>query len=234
MTPPGGDAFDVGAVVDATAGWGALFDWDGVIVDSSRLHEQAWNAVAREHGYPHGPADFKRHFGSKNERAIVEILAWTDDEGEVGTISARKEVLYREALAGAGDVVLPGSRPFLQALAAAGIPRAIVSSSPRSNIDMVLQRSALGSLFDAVISAEDVRRGKPDPEGYLLGAARLGVNPDRCVVFEDAPAGLEAGRRAGARTVGLSTTHPGATLQADLVLAELDARHLPAIGALLR
>lgn len=202
------------------ATFGALFDWDGVIVDSKRLHHEAWDEVARELGRPHGPADFARTFGTQNWRAISEILCWTSDPAEIERISLRKEVLYRQRLPGAHEILLPGVREFLEALAERGVPCAVVSSSPRLNIDVVLEGVELRQYFQSVISSEDAARGKPDPDCYLLGAERLELAPERCVVFEDAPVGIESGRRAGMRVVALTTTHPAAELRdAQLIVA---------------
>lgn len=209
--------------------WGALFDWDGVLVDSKALHQAAWDQVAAEFGYRHGPDDFRRHFGSQNRRAITEILGWTRDRAQMERISARKESIYRERL-GAADIWMPGSAEFVEWLAARGVPCAVVSSSPRENIDVVLARGGLRRLFGTIVTAEDTRAGKPDPEGFLLGAARLGLAPEHCVVFEDAPAGIQAGLAGGMRVVALSTTHAAAELGgAQLVVAGLSPELVPAI-----
>lgn len=209
--------------------WGALFDWDGVLVDSKALHQAAWDQVAAEFGYPHGPDDFRRHFGSQNRRAIVEILRWTSDLPTVQRISTRKEIIYRERL-GAADIWMPGAAAFVSALGAAGVPCAVVSSSPRENIDVVLASGGMRERFAAIITAEDTRVGKPDPEGFLLGAARLGLPPERCVVFEDAPAGIQAGLAGGMRVVALSSTHEPSELgAAHRVVPALGNELLPAI-----
>jgi HAD superfamily hydrolase (TIGR01509 family) len=203
----------------AGSSWAALFDWDGVIVDSRALHEQAWNAVAREFGYRHAAGDFKRHFGSQNRRAIIEILGWTRDDALMRRISERKEELYRDSLGASAELLLPGVSEFLALLGERGVPCAIVSSSPRINIDRVLGGLGLGTQFQQIVAAEDAARSKPDPEGFIRGASRLGVQPTRCVVFEDAPAGIEAGRRAEMRVVALTTTHAGGDLgAADIVV----------------
>lgn len=199
--------------------WGALLDWDGVIVDSKALHEAAWNQVAQEFGYRHGPEDFRRHFGCQNQRAIKEILGWTADRAQIERISAFKEDLYRKQLTSAGNLLLPGVAAFLTLLAQKGVPRAVVSSSPLANIEAVLDGVGLRSTFSSMVTAEEMRRGKPDPEGFILGAQRLGVPNERCVVFEDAPAGIEAGLRAGMRVVAFTTTHEASALQgAHLIL----------------
>lgn len=202
--------------------WGALFDWDGVIVDSKALHEAAWDAVAREFGFEHGPDDFRRHFGSQNRRAVSEVLRWTQVDAEIERISERKEILYRELLPDSIDLLIPGVEAFVAALVQRGVPCAVVSSSPRANIDRVLANvgtRGLGSRLRAIVSAEDTRHSKPDPEGFAKGAERLGLPAARCVVFEDAPVGIAAGRAAGMRVVALSTTHAASELgQADRVV----------------
>lgn len=195
------------------ARWGALFDWDGVLVDSKAHHQAAWDQVGREFGYPHGPDDFRRHFGSQNRRAIREILRWTSDGPQIERISTRKENIYRERLGARPEIWMAGSVSFVELLAARGIPCAVVSSSPRENIEVVLGEGALRSKLTSIVTAEDTRLGKPHPEGYLLGAARLGLPGTRCVVFEDAPAGIEAGLSGGMRVVALTTTHAASELE---------------------
>jgi HAD superfamily hydrolase (TIGR01509 family) len=212
-----------------TRRWAALFDWDGVLVDSKALHRAAWDQVGREFGYLHGPDDFRRHFGSQNRRAIVDILRWTADDADVERISTRKEIIYRERLGGS-DIWMAGSPAFVALLAARGVPCAIVSSSPRENIDVVLEGSPVREQLGAIVTAEDTRVGKPHPEGFLLGAARLGLTPDRCVVFEDAPAGVDAGLAGGMRVVALTTTHePPELVRAHLIAESLGPDLLPVI-----
>src|SRR5688572_9513420 len=101
--------------------WGALFDWDGVLVDSKALHQAAWDQVARELGHAHSPADFGRHFGTQNRRAILEILRWTEDEAEAGRISVRKELIYRELL-GVENIWMSTALAFVDLLGASGVP----------------------------------------------------------------------------------------------------------------
>jgi HAD superfamily hydrolase (TIGR01509 family) len=100
---------------------------------------------------------------------------------------------------------------------------ALVTSTPRANIDFVLGQTGLANAFETIVAAEDVSRGKPDPEGYLLAARRLGMPPQRCLVIEDAPGGIEAGRRAGMRTLAVATTHSREELTAaDTIVDSLD------------
>lgn len=201
----------------------ALFDWDGVILDSSRHHEESWEKLAAERSLPLPPDHFKKGFGMKNEWIIPNLLGWTRDPALIQELSLRKEALYREIIAQCGIDPLPGVREFLATLSSASIPCAIGSSTHRANIDVSLQQLGLGHHFTAIVSAENVSRGKPDPEVFLLAAQQLGYPASRAVVFEDALVGLEAARAAGARRVAVATTHrPEELAHADRVVQRLD------------
>jgi HAD superfamily hydrolase (TIGR01509 family) len=214
---------------------GAIFDWDGVLIDSSRPHEESWERLARETGRSLPPGHFLKGFGMKNEAIIPGILGWTSDPAEILRLSLRKEELYREIIREWGISPLPGAREFLDRLAAAGVPMVIGSSTHRLNIETSLEILGLRGHFRALVTAEDVRHGKPDPEVFLKAAAALGKPPSDCVVFEDAPVGIEAARAGGMPVVGVTTTHPAAGLaRARTVVArldELDAARLEALIA---
>jgi HAD superfamily hydrolase (TIGR01509 family) len=130
------------------------------------------------------------------------------NDSEIQRLGDRKEVLYREILRRDGIQALPGVKDFLLAAKAAGIPRSVGSSTPRKNIETIIEMAELEGLFDAIVCAEDVSRGKPDPEVFLKGAAKLGCDPRRCIVFEDAFVGIQAGLAGGMKVVGIATTHP--------------------------
>ena len=205
------------------ARWGALFDWDGVIIDSSSHHEESWERLAREIAKPLPEGHFKKGFGRKNEFIIPEILGWTHKPAEIHRLSLRKEELYREVVAGRGLDPLPGVRTWLERLHDAGVPCAIGSSTHRANIDLSLGLIGLAEFFAAIVTAEDVSRGKPDPEVFLTGATRIDRAPERCVVFEDAFVGLDAARAGGMRSVAVATTHPiGELTAADRAVHRLD------------
>lgn len=208
--------------------WAALFDWDGVIINSARHHEESWERLAKEEKASLPTGHFEKSFGRKNEWIIPNLLHWTDNEEEIRRISLRKEALYREIVVEWGIEPLPGAVTFLNELQSAGIPRIIGSSTHRLNIETALGQMGLSSAFDDMITAEDVSTGKPDPEVFLKAAARAGVEPSRGVVFEDAHVGIEAARRGGLHVVALSTTHPRETLSdADLVVENLSAVTIP-------
>lgn len=203
--------------------WAAVFDWDGVILDSSAAHEWAWERLAAEEGRVLFPGFFLRSFGMKNDRVIRELLAWTQDPAEIERLSSRKEELFREEIRHRPVQPLPGVRAFLESLRRAGVPCGVGSSTPRANIECVLDPLGLRGFFRVIVTGEDVQRGKPDPEVFLRVAERLGIAPARCVVFEDAPVGIEAARRAGMKVVGVAGTHPAERLSnCDRVVRRLD------------
>jgi beta-phosphoglucomutase family hydrolase len=207
----------------AVAAWGAIFDWDGVIIDSSRQHEESWERLAREIGKQLPEGHFKAGFGRKNEFIIPNILKWDEDPAEVRRLSLRKEELYREIVLEKGLEPLPGVRMWLDRLAAAGTPCAIGSSTHRKNIEVSLDVLGLRGFFREIVSAEDVSHGKPDPEVFLKAAGKLGIGPERCVVFEDAHVGIEAAHRAGMRVIAVATTNRIEELgEADRAVGRLD------------
>ncbi|MFZ4387780.1 MAG: HAD family hydrolase [Chthoniobacterales bacterium] len=187
--------------------WGVLFDWDGVVIDSSSQHERSWELLASERNLVLPEGHFKEGFGKKNE-VIIPALGWAEAPHLVAELADRKEELYRELVAAEGVLILPGARELLAALKAAGIPCAVGSSTPRGNLDALFAATGLDSCFDKVVCGSDVLHGKPDPEVFLKGASLLGLLPERCIVIEDAFAGIEAARRAGMFVVGVATTNP--------------------------
>jgi len=203
---------------------GVIFDWDGVIVDSSRAHETAWELLGAEAGRPLPADHFKRSFGRKNDEIIPDILGWKVPPQEVTRLSRRKEELYRQVLRERGMAPLPGVREFLTRLKAAGVRCAVGSSTERLNIDTIMAEIGLGEYFATIVSADDTTRGKPDPQVFLFAAQRLQVSPAGCVVFEDAFAGLQAARSGGMKAIAVATAHPAEKLRghADRVVTRLD------------
>jgi HAD superfamily hydrolase (TIGR01509 family) len=208
---------------------GAIFDWDGVIIDSSAAHEQSWDLLAAEEKRVLPPGHFKAGFGRKNQFIIPHILKWADaaNATEIARLGARKEELYREILKTTGISALPGVRELLEGLRTAGIPCVVGSSTPRVNIEHVMTLANLHGFFADIVSAEDVSRGKPHPEVFLKAAAKINRVPAKCVVFEDAFVGLEAARAGGFKSIGVGTTNSVESLvghcdRAVFRLSELD------------
>lgn len=202
---------------------GAIFDWDGVIIDSSSHHEESWERLAKETGYQLPEGHFKKGFGMKNEFIIPNLLHWTSDPVEVTRLSLRKETLYREIVMEWGLKPLSGVVAWLDQLREAAISCAIGSSTHRLNIETGLALIGLRDRFHAIITAEDVSHGKPDPDVFLKAADRLGISPGRSVVFEDALVGIEAAHRGGMKVVAVATTNSIDLLKdADLAVHRLD------------
>lgn len=213
---------------------GVIFDWDGVIIDSARPHEASWERLATEEKRTLPDAHFKRSFGMKNEKIIPDLFGWTRDPAEIRRLSLRKEELYREIVRAEGITALPGVAAFLQRLRAAEIPCAIGSSTHRLNIDTVIAALGFQDYFQAAVTAEDVQHGKPHPEVFLLAARRIGREPRSCVVFEDAPVGVQAARAGGMKVVGVATTHPPEALAAaDRIVRRLDELGVADLRALM-
>jgi beta-phosphoglucomutase family hydrolase len=214
--------------------FGAIFDWDGVIIDSGQLHAQSWRLLAAELGKAIAPDSFIRGFGMKSAWIIAEIHGWASDPAEIARLEQRKEALYREIVARSDIAPLPGVVEWLDRLSAADVPCAVASSTHRLNINAVLDRIGLKSAFREIVSAEDVTHGKPNPEVFATAAERIGVGAERCVVFEDAHVGIEAAHAAGMKVVAVATTHPVEQLTAaDLVVRRLDELQVEQVAALL-
>jgi beta-phosphoglucomutase family hydrolase len=213
---------------------GAIFDWDGVILDSSSHHEESWERLAKETGFTLPEGHFKKGFGMKNEFIIPNLLNWSNRPEEIQQLSLRKEELYREILLEWGIHPLPGVTEWLAELRQHGIRCAIGSSTHRLNIDTSLRVLGFEDRFAAIVTAEDVSRGKPDPEVFLTAAERIGIDPSRCVVFEDALVGIEAAHRGGMKVVAVATTNLIETLKAaDLAVHRLDELSVDQVAALI-
>ncbi|WP_433570875.1 HAD family hydrolase [Streptomyces sp. CA-251247] len=199
-----------------------LFDNDGTLVSSMESVYRCWTRWAQEYGIT--AEDFARV--ELHGRPAVEIAADLLPAAVVPEAVARIEQLEVEDVAG-GVVLLPGTAELLDSLPADRW--AVVTSATRRLAEARLEE--VGIRPKNLIAADDITRGKPDPEPFLLGARRLGVRPEGCVVFEDAPAGLTAGRAAGMRTVALTTTHEATELLADVVVRDLSAVSAQVSGA---
>jgi len=217
----------------STPTWCALFDWDGVVIDSSALHAKSWDWMGATYGLPLPEGHFRRGFGMKNERIIPEVLGWTRDPAEISRWAAIKEQRYRELVVEQGIDPLPGVTEWIHRLHDARVPCAIASSTERANIECVLDRIGLRPCFQAIVAGDEVERGKPAPDIFLRAAEKLGNLP--ALVFEDALVGIEAARSAGMAVVAVTTTHPAAELaHADRVVDRLDTLTLESAAALVR
>lgn len=196
-----------------------LWDMDGTLVDSAAVHFQSWQEALAVEDYTLTHENFVAYFGRRNDDIIRAYLGAQTSDETINRISLDKEQRYRAVIRRDGIVLLPGVERWLKRLAQTGWKQAVASSAPRLNLEAVLEVTAMVKYFDALTAAEDVAVSKPDPAVFLLAASRLGVPPPRCVVVEDAPAGIEGARRAGMRSVGICGLHE---VQGDLTVRSLD------------
>ncbi len=208
-----------------------LWDMDGTLIDSEEFHWISWRDTMAKEGIPIRHEQFLATFGQRNDSIIPQLLGNAATPERIERISTAKEEEYRDLVRRHGMKPLPGVANWLQRLHEEGWLQAIGSAAPRENIEVVLEALSAANLFQAIVSAEDVRRGKPDPEVYLVAAARLGVPPARSIVVEDAVAGVEAAHRAGMRSIGVSRN--GKQLSADIVVQSLEQLEPNAFEALL-
>lgn len=199
-----------------------LFDNDGTLISSIESVNRCWSQWAVEYGIT--AERFART--ELHGRPAADVAADLLPADAVPEAVARIVDMEVEDIPNGGVYLLPGTRDLLDALPAERW--AVVTSATRRLAQARLD--AVGVLPKTLISADDITRGKPDPEPYLLAARTLGVDPADCVVFEDAPAGLQAGRAAGMTTVALATTHAAHDLTADLVVEDLSALSVRVTG----
>jgi len=209
----------------------AIFDHDGVLVDSLAFHQHAWVELGRRTGLALTPEFVHETFGMTNPSIFRKLLGDALDPAEMARYSDLKEVCYRD-LARGKIVLMEGMAELLDGLSAAGVLLAIGSSGVRPNLDLTVESCGLSGRFAAIASLEDIQHGKPDPQVFLVAAAKAGVPPERSVVFEDAPVGIQAAKAAGMHAVGVTTTHPAAALHdagADQVVAHLRSYDVAAL-----
>ncbi|HVX12392.1 MAG TPA: HAD family phosphatase [Pirellulales bacterium] len=195
---------------------GLIFDVDGVLVDSYAAHFESWQIAAREFGFTISEDEFKQNFGRKSHETISERWGDALTADEIARFAERKEAAYRGVIR-YNFPAMDGAGELIDAWHAAGHRLAVGSSAPPENVSIVLDQLGRRDRFQNIITGVDVKRGKPDPQVYLLAAAGLGLPAHRCAVIEDAPAGIAAAKAASALAIGLvSTGHTWESLdQAD-------------------
>ena len=208
-----------------------LWDLDGTLIDSEELHWISWRETMASEGFTLTHAEFLIQFGQRNEVGLHRWLGAGATPERVLKIASAKEERYRELIRTKGISPLPGVVAWVHRLHEEGWLQAVASSAPCANIKAVLEALNATKVFQGIVSGDDVRSGKPDPEVYLKAAASVGVPPERCIVVEDAAAGVEGARRAGIRSIGVS--HNGVHLPADLVVSSLEQLAADAFDKLL-
>ena len=186
---------------------------DGTLLDNMSFHEEAFNTFAARHGLPALTLETRKWMDGKRNRDIFPYLFTRElTPADVEQLSDEKESLYRELSKGR-LVSLVGLDRLLARLKARGIPVALATSAPRANVEHTLTELGLRARFTFIARSDEVAHGKPFPDVFLEAARQLGVAPERCLAFEDAPAGIIAARRAGMFCIGVTTSYPRELLE---------------------
>ena len=197
-----------------------IFDLDGVIVDTATYHYKAWKRLANLLGFDFTHEQNEQLKGISRMDSLDLVLGWGNtqkSDSEKLQLAQQKNAWYLEFIGQMkADEILPGVRQFIEELKAAGIRIALGSAS--KNSAEILERTGISDFFDVIVDGNSVTRSKPDPEVFSRGAELLGLAPERCVVIEDAAAGIEAAHRAGMKVIGIGD--PEVLKNADLVLPD--------------
>ncbi|NIN00056.1 MAG: beta-phosphoglucomutase family hydrolase [candidate division Zixibacteria bacterium] len=189
-----------------------IFDMDGVIVDNMKYHKKAWELFLMKYAPDMDGEEFSENFGKVNKDLLKIVFQREVTDEEESRFGDEKEALYRELYA---EDIAPtdGLVEFLHELKENSVKTAVASAAPKVNVDFVFEKTGLRQYFDVSIDANDVTRGKPDPEIYLKTAEKLNCPPEACLVFEDSMPGIQAGRNAGMKVIGVATSHPADKLK---------------------
>jgi len=198
-------------------GMAMVLDMDGVIVHSNPWHTEAWKQYNRRFGMEAAETVAERMYGRRNDEIVRDFFGSDLSAAEIAAHGAAKEQLYREMIGPRlAESLVPGVREFLERHA--GLPVGLATNAEPANVDFILDGAGLRPYFREVVDGHQVEKPKPNPEIYLRAAMLLWVRPENCIVFEDSFSGVVAARAAGARIVGVKTTHrelPGADLAID-------------------
>lgn len=182
-----------------------IFDMDGVLIDSYAAHFVGWSQMYRELDVPYTEADFAADFGRTSRDILFRRFGTELPDARIRELDERKEALFRDSLR-RNFTPMPGARDLIEALAVAGFRLGVGSSAPPANIELCLNLFGCFDRFGAIVTGQDVTRGKPDPQVFLLAAEKLDVTPPNCAVVEDALHGVEAANRAGMASIALTGT----------------------------
>lgn len=208
---------------------GFIFDMDGVIIDSNPFHRIALKQFCKQHGHDLTEEQLQQKIYGRMNRDWIINLFGDLPEDTVRQYAFEKEALFREIYA--NDIKpVDGLIPFLNKLNDNDYPRVVATSAPAENVEFTFSKTNTSQYFTIVLDDSDVENGKPDPEIYLKAAATLKIPPDQCLVFEDSLSGIAAGKAAGCKVIGITTTHSANELtHVDLVIdsfVDLDPKKL--------
>jgi HAD superfamily hydrolase (TIGR01509 family) len=197
---------------------------DGVLVDSGDLHRRAWRVFLARKGKPITDEIFKLGFGRPNDQVLPGLFGRELSREQIVRLSGEKEACYRDLVTREGIQPTPGALSWLARFREAGVHQALATSGCRANADLIVDLTGARAFLEAIVTSEDVPRGKPHPDLFLRAAELLGVPPSRCLVIEDSAYGVQAARGAGIRCLALATTHPANQIDgADMVLDDMRA-----------
>jgi len=205
---------------------------DGVIVDSNPTHKKAIHLFCRDHHLDLSSEFLENNlYGRTNREWIPEVLGQMEDE-KLERLADEKESLFRDMFT-PEDHIVAGLIPFLELLKKNKVKTAVATSAPGANADYILNRLSISHYFDAVLDSSHVTKGKPDPEPYLNAAKQIGLNPTQCIVMEDSLSGVQSGLNAGAKVIGLTTTHtPDELKECHLIIDHFEELTLTDLGRL--
>lgn len=185
----------------------AIFDMDGTMINNMEYHKKAWKEFAKRHGLDLTDEEFKEKLsGKKNDQIFNMIFNKELTTEEIAQYTDEKESVYRELYAADIEPV-PGLHDVLTTLQSAGKKLAVATTAPKDNRDFGFKALGLENTFSVILGDEHVTKGKPHPEIYLEAAKMLGIDPSRCIVFEDSPPGIQSGKEAGMKVISILTTH---------------------------
>jgi len=199
-----------------------IFDMDGVLADTGPIHFESWAKMAREDAkVKFTRAFFEETFGQQSIPITRKLVGHDVDQALVEKWADLKEQYYREMVKDKLEP-LPGAIELIKLLNKNAFKLAVGSSGPLENVELLLTNLNIKQFFDVIITAEDVKNGKPAPDVFLICAERLNLKPENCIVIEDAPVGIKAARRANMSSIALTTTHSKNELNdADLIAKDL-------------
>ncbi|MFX0012775.1 MAG: HAD family hydrolase [Candidatus Hermodarchaeota archaeon] len=190
-----------------------IFDMDGVLADTEPIHFESWIKLGKEIGVEFTRELFKQTFGQQSPTITRKLVGAGIDQTLIEKWANLKEQYYREMLQNKLQP-LPGVVDLIKSLKVKGFKLAVGSSGPPENVDLLLTSLKIKNYFDVIITADDVEKGKPEPDVFLMVSNILKINPKNCIVIEDAPVGIEAAKRARMKVIALTTTHDKGELQA--------------------
>jgi len=209
---------------------GAIFDVDGVIIDTAHIHHKSWQAVLKKYGIDFTFKDFKDKIDGKPRAKGARTIMPGLDDPEIEEICGKKQEHFVKFLKKSEVKVFKSTVNFIRAIKKAGIKLAMASSS--KNAGPILKKIKLYPLFDAEVEGASLKRGKPHPDIFLTAAKRLGLKPEECVVFEDAQIGIDAAVNAGIKSIAIERGGSSKIKGADLNVKDFSELSMKKIKAL--